>query len=110
MYDKCVAQGITPEQLCYDIGIGFGKERTDDMELLRCIAQIKQSDRALMTALSCKRVIAQHTGTDDENRLFGTLAANTLAIAGGTDFIRVHHVRENKLAAKMADAIVRSEV
>ena len=110
MYDKCLAKGIKPEQLCYDVGIGFGKERTDDMELLRCIAQIKQSDRALMTALSCKRVIAQHTGTDDENRLFGTLAANTLAIAGGTDFIRVHHVRENKLAAKIADVIVRSEV
>lgn len=109
MQEKCLSIGISPEQLCYDIGIGFGKERTDDMALLRHLAEIKQPNRALMTALSCKRVIAQYTGADGEERLFGTLSANTLAIAGGTDFIRVHHVRENKLAAKMADAIVRAE-
>lgn len=109
MQEKCLSIGISPEQLCYDIGIGFGKERTDDMALLRHLAEIKQPNQALMTALSCKRVIAQHTGADGEERLFGTLSANTLAIAGGTDFIRVHHVRENKLAAKMADAIVRAE-
>lgn len=109
MQDKCLSIGISPEQLCYDIGIGFGKERTDDMALLRHLAEIKQPNQALMTALSCKRVIAQYTGADGEERLFGTLSANTLAIAGGTDFIRVHHVRENKLAAKMADAIVRAE-
>lgn len=109
MQEKCLSIGILPEQLCYDIGIGFGKERTDDVALLRHLAEIKQPNRALITALSCKRVIAQHTGADGEERLFGTLSANTLAIAGGTDFIRVHHVRENKLAAKMADAIVRAE-
>lgn len=110
MQARCLAIGIAPEQICYDIGIGFGKTRADDLELLQHISEIKQPNAALMTALSCKRVIAQNTGAEGEERLYGTLAANTLAIAGGTDFIRVHHVRENKLAAKMTDALVRAEV
>lgn len=110
MHSKCLSMGISTEQICYDIGIGFGKERTDDMELLQHIADIKQPQYALMTALSCKRIVAQRTGADGADRLFGTLAANTLAIAGGTDFIRVHHTREHRLAVKMADAIVRAEV
>lgn len=110
MHKQCRKAGVSGEQICYDIGIGFGKDRTDDMELIRHIAEIKQPQYALMTALSCKRIIAQHTGADGNDRLFGTLAANTLAIAGGTDFIRVHHVYEHKLAAKMADAIKRKKV
>lgn len=109
MYSQCLDFGICAEQICYDVGIGFGKDRIDDLEILRHIADLKQPRRALMTALSCKRIIAQHTGTDDDDRLYGTLSANVLAIAGGTDFIRVHHVREHRLAVGMADAIIRTE-
>lgn len=110
MCEKCCAAGILKEQICFDIGIGFGKERADDLNLLQHIAEIKQPSQALMTALSCKRIVAEHTHAEGEERLFGTLSANILAIAGGTDFIRVHHVREHKLAACMADAIVRTGV
>lgn len=110
MCDNCRAAGISAEQMCFDIGIGFGKERADDLKLLQHITDIKKPTQALMTALSCKRIIAQHTNAEGEERLFGTLSANMLAIASGTDFIRVHHVREHKLAAMMADAIVRPEV
>lgn len=109
MQKKCASCGISAEQICFDMGIGFGKSHADNLELIRNISKLKQKDRALLTALSCKRVVANETAADGEDRLYGTLAADTLAIAGGTDFIRVHHVREAALAAKMTDALVREQ-
>lgn len=109
MWERAERFGIKGDHICYDVGIGFGKSHADNMELLQHIAECKQSNRALLTALSCKRVIAQTTGADGDDRKYGTIAANTLAILGGTDFIRVHHVREAVLAAKMADALIRGE-
>lgn len=104
---KCEEFGIRKEQIMLDIGIGFGKTHSHNIELIKNINQIKIKDVALLTALSSKRVVANATNTDGYDRVYGTIAADVLAIAGGTDFIRVHNVKENTLAAKMADAIVR---
>lgn len=98
---------ISRENLCFDMGFGFGKSHSDNLELLRHTDRLKTPERALLTALSCKRLVKNETGADGYDRVFGTVAADTLAIAGGTDFIRVHHVKEAALAAKMADAAVR---
>lgn len=98
---------INRENICFDMGFGFGKSHFDNLELLRNIDKLKSPERALLTALSCKRLVKNETGADGYDRVFGTLAADTLAIAGGTDFIRVHHVKEACLAAKMTDAVVR---
>lgn len=98
---------ISRENICFDMGFGFGKSHFDNLELLRNIDKLKSPERALLTALSCKRLVKNETGADGYDRVFGTLAADTLAIVGGTDFIRVHHVKEACLAAKMTDAVVR---
>ncbi len=98
---------ISRENICFDMGFGFGKSHFDNLELLRNIDKLKFPERALLTAISCKRLVKNETGADGYDRVFGTLAADTLAIAGGTDFIRVHHVKEACLAAKMTDAVVR---
>lgn len=98
---------IPPERLCFDMGIGFGKSHKDNIELIKNINKLKKEDRALLTALSCKRVTNIGTGAQGDDRVFPTVAANTLAISGKTDFIRVHHVRQAVLSAKMTDEIVR---
>lgn len=106
--EKIAAEySISRENICFDMGFGFGKSHLDNLELLRNIDKLKFPERALLTALSCKRLVKNETGADGYDRVFGTLAADTLAIAGGTDFIRVHHVKEACLAAKMTDAVVR---
>ena len=106
--EKIAAEySISRENICFDMGFGFGKSHFDNLELLRNMDKLKFPKRALLTALSCKRLVKNETGADGYDRVFGTLAADTLAIAGGTDFIRVHHVKEACLAAKMTDAVVR---
>lgn len=107
MEEKLTNAGIKSESICYDMGIGFGKSHLDNIELIRNIKELKKENRALLTALSCKRVTAASTSAEGEDRLYPTIAADTLAIAGGTDFIRVHHVKQAVMAAKMADEIVR---
>ncbi|MPN22958.1 hypothetical protein SDC9_170343 [bioreactor metagenome] len=43
-----------------------------------------------------------------EKRLEGTIAANVLGISKGCGIIRVHDVKSNRLAAVMADKILKS--
>lgn len=104
---KCEEFGISKNRIMLDMGIGFGKTNEQNIELIKNIDKLRIKDVALLTALSSKRVVANATGADGYDRVYGTIAADVLAIAGGTDFIRVHNVKENALAAKMADAIVR---
>lgn len=100
--------GISPERLCMDPGIGFGKTYEQNLELLAQVDRQKISDIAYLMAASRKRVIGQSCGNPPfAERMAGTLAAHTLAVAGGADFLRVHDVRESIQAAKVADAVLQ---
>lgn len=98
---------LDPFSLCLDSGIGFGKSDEDNIEIIRRISELKRDDFALMTALSNKRVVKARTGDDKIALLSGTIAANTIAISGKTDFIRVHNVKEAKATALVADKVLR---
>ena len=105
--EKCDMHNISHKSIMLDIGIGFGKTYGQNIEVIKNIAKIKRDNVSLLTALSLKRVVGTATDAEKDDRLFGTISANSLAIANGTDFIRVHNVKENVLGAKMADALVR---
>ena len=105
--EKCDMYNISHKSIMLDIGIGFGKTYEQNIEVIKSIAKIKRDNVSLLTALSLKRVVGTATDAEKDDRVFGTISANSLAIANGTDFIRVHNVKENVLGAKMADALVR---
>lgn len=108
MTEKCLSFGISKEQICLDMGIGFGKTYEQNIELIANIAKITRDDMPLLTGLSRKRVVGTATNTlDPKERLYGNIAAHCAVIAGGTDIIRVHSVKEEKQGAMMADAIYR---
>lgn len=104
---KCEDFEIPLNRIMLDIGIGFGKTYEQNLETIRNIKKIKKDNVALLTALSLKRVVGTATDSEGDDKLYGTISADTLAIAGGTDFIRVHNVKEAVLGAKMADAVLR---
>ncbi len=107
MLKKCDEFGISKNQIALDVGIGFGKSHMQNLELIRNIEKVKIKDVALLTALSSKRVIANVTNADKQDLVYGTISANTVAVCGGADIVRVHNVKENTLAMKMVDTIVR---
>ena len=106
--NKACELGVPQAALCLDPGIGFGKTHEHNLTLLRNVAKLRLPEYALLTAASRKRVVGLACNEPDaKKRLPGTLAAHTAAIAGWTDFIRVHDVPESVQAARMADAIYR---
>lgn len=105
--EKSTQLQIPHNRIMLDVGIGFGKSYEQNIEVIKNTNKIKRNNVALLTALSLKRVVGTATNTEKDDRLYGTISANALAIAGGTDFIRVHNVKENVLGAKMVDAVVR---
>jgi dihydropteroate synthase len=99
--------GVADDAIVLDPGIAFGKSHDEDLEVLRHLAEFRALGRPLMVAHSRKHVIGSVLGLPPEKRDAATVAITALAIAGGADIVRVHDVRANVQAARMADAIVR---
>ena len=99
--------GLKSEQLLFDVGIGFSKSQHDDIELIRNLGFFKHNGRPLLVALSNKRMTSVMPDMIKTDRLYSTVAADSVAIVNGVDFIRVHNFREAKIAAEAVDRIVR---
>lgn len=100
--------GLHKEQLCLDIGLGFGKTYEDNLELIRNTEWLKFKGVALLAAGSRKRFVGTASGEENSSlRDSGTVAAHTASIAGGADIIRVHDVFSGVQGARVADALYR---
>lgn len=101
--------GINPNRICFDPGIGFSKTYEENIYIIKHLNKYIIPDCAMLIGASRKRVIGQSCGNPEfKQRTAGTIAAHTIAINGGVDFIRVHDVSESVQAAKVADSILRN--
>lgn len=102
----CVAAGIDPERVLLDPGVGFGKSLEHNLELLRCLGELRSLGRPLFVGVSRKRFIGTLTEEPvPARRAFGTAAALSMCIEAGAEFLRVHDVAEMRAAAAVASAI-----
>lgn len=100
---ECEKRGIDKSQLCLDMGIGFGKNYEENMYLLANVSRYKIDGYPLLLGTSRKRVIGQGSGQENpKERTYGNIAADTAAILGGADIIRVHDVKNEKQGILMA--------
>ena len=105
---RAVQSGLPKNQLCLDMGLGFGKSYEDNLELIANTQWLKFKGIALLAAGSRKRFIGTASGEENSAlRDAGTVAAHTAAIAGGADIIRVHDVFSGVQGARIADAVCR---
>ena len=106
----CQSFSIDKSQICFDVGIGFGKSRDGDFTVLRELKRLVSPEYAMLVGTSRKRFIAHASGeASPEKRVYGTVAANTAAIAAGADILRVHDDAEAVQGARVADAIYRTD-
>ena len=105
--ELALAAGVAWDDLIVDPGFGFGKTAEQNLELLRQLPVVGQLGRPLLLGTSRKSTIGKVLDLPAGERLEGTLATTTLAVAGGVDIVRVHDVAPNVRAARMADAVVR---
>jgi dihydropteroate synthase len=106
--DRAVAAGVPRTNLIVDPGFGFGKTPEHNLIVMRELGELRALGRPVLLGTSRKSTIGRVLGgLPVEDRLEGTLATTAIGIAAGVDIVRVHDVRANVRAARMADAIVR---
>lgn len=87
----CAADGVAPETVALDVGVGFGKSRSQDFVLLARMGECRRGGRPLLAAASRKRVVRTFwRGMDADD---ATVLAHILAVTAGADMVRVHAVR-----------------
>jgi|TARA_B100001105_G_scaffold244754_1_gene226790 dihydropteroate synthase len=102
---KLSEEGVSPNLIIVDPGIGFGKLLEHNLSLLSAGRNIvPNQEMLLLWGVSRKRMFEDLLGRNDsENRLAGTLGVAAMAKSLGVDIIRVHDVREHAdLFATMA--------
>lgn len=106
--ERASAAGVPRSDQLIDPGIGFGKTATHNLAILRDLRALSGLGRPLLLGTSRKSTLGLVLDLPPDERLEATLATTALGVAGGADIVRVHDVRANVRAARMADAIVRA--
>jgi dihydropteroate synthase len=107
-----VGEGVAPERILLDPGIGFGKTEAHNLELLRRLGELLTLGAPIVIGTSRKgflgHVMARATGrpepVDVADRLPGTIASNVLAYERGASVFRVHDVAPVRDALAVAAA------
>ncbi|MHA2064342.1 MAG: dihydropteroate synthase [Candidatus Thorarchaeota archaeon] len=97
---------INKERIIVDPGIGFGKPSEVDNALLRELRQFTMWGHPVLVGISRKAFIGELLSqTDPTDRLVGTIAATSLAVARGAKIVRSHDVAEAQMAAAIGEAL-----
>jgi len=106
-YERALECGIDTMAIAFDPGIGFGKTLTHNLELLRNLERLRLDDRPLVVGVSRKSFLTKLIGSKDMNdRLAPAVALTALLRARGANVFRVHDVKENANALRVAEAIL----
>lgn len=101
--------GVEERLIMLDPGIGFGKTREHNLELINRLGQIRSLGYPILLGTSRKSFIGFTLDLPPQERVEGTAATVAVGITRGADIIRVHDVKEMARVAKMTDAIVRTQ-
>jgi len=97
---------IEPYYADVDPGIGFGKRKQDNLDLLAHLDKFVATGYPVLLGTSRKRFMGSICEVSKPTELISATAATTaLAVMQGVQLFRVHDVQENKQAADVAWAI-----
>ena len=91
--DFARSKGI--ENIIIDPGIGFGKSREDNFEIIRRVEEFESLGCPIMLGISRKSLLDMQNADNFDKDIY-TTAINALAIERNVDYIRVHNVKMHK--------------
>jgi dihydropteroate synthase len=103
---RAEAAGVPRDALVLDPGVGFAKEASHSLEVLRRLPELSALDRPILVGPSRKSFIGKLLDRPAEERLMGTAAAVAVAVLGGAHIVRVHDVAEMVQVVRVCDAVV----
>jgi dihydropteroate synthase len=90
--------GVAFSRILLDPGVGFGKTPEQNHSCIWNLDRFRRFGAPVLVGLSRKSFLGRITGAEVDNRLPGTLAADTIALMRGASVLRVHDVAENRAA------------
>jgi dihydropteroate synthase len=94
--------GVTKQQIVIDPGLGFGKRREQNSEIIARLAHLRSFDLPIAIGPSRKSFLKKEGELETE---FATAAAVAASILCGAHIVRVHDVKAMKIVAEITDAI-----
>ncbi len=101
----CADAGLAEKRIVLDPGIGFGKTRHQNVELLANLRQLRVRGRPVLVGVSRKSTLGELTGRNVDQRLPASAAAAAIAVVNGAAIVRAHDVPATVDALKVAQAV-----
>ena len=102
----CESNGIKRKNIIVDPGIGFGKDFSQNIEILNNLSIFHTLSCSIMLGISRKRFISSISREDDPKmRLGGTISATVYALMQGIKIHRVHDVKQVSQAVKVFEKL-----
>lgn len=89
------SKGISKENIIIDVGIGFGKTKAHNFELIRRIDEFKSLGCEVMLGISRKSLLDMANESNETKDIY-TTALSSLAIERNVDYLRIHNVEMHK--------------
>ena len=98
--------GIDRRQMVIDPGIGFGKRKEQNAEILAKLGELARLELPILIGASRKHFLVKDSPRETE---FASAAAAVAAALHGAHLVRVHDVKAMRASVDVADEIARSE-
>ena len=105
---RAVRSGVDRARIAVDPGLGFGKRKEQNAEILARLSELAALEFPLVLGPSRKSFLPQVENASEGFLRCATAAAVTASILGGAHVVRVHDVVEMKAAALLADQVLNS--
>lgn len=98
--------GVCDDKIILDPGVGFAKTYEQNLEAVRRVDELHELGYPLLLGTSRKSMIGLALALPAPERVEGTLVTTVMAVEKRCAFVRVHDVKENYRAVRMAEAIL----
>ena len=102
--------GVMGDNLVIDPGIGFGKSKRDNLDIIMNLDSFTESGYKVLLGASRKRFMGSICEISSYSELVGATCATTaIGVFAGVNILRVHDIKENRQALDVAWALARRQ-
>jgi len=100
--DIALSNNVAYDNICLDLGIGFGLKPEQNLILLKNMSKFKELGFPVMVGASRKSLIPHYIGPlEPKERVYATLALHHYSARMGADILRIHDVKAHSDFFKM---------
>ncbi len=103
--EACLVKGLDPASILIDPGIGFGKDVSGNLSLIKHISEFRSLGVPVVLGHSRKSFIGTVLDAPVNERQEGTDAVSAWAMAQGIEVLRVHDVHRTRRMRDMLSSV-----